>query len=307
MSSTNGSGGVNFQGGFVAFPTAQLAEDPAGTMQYRNVEADFATTTSPVLYGDGGYPFYDRARSRWVPAPARQALADGSAYAYTSYNSRTGAYTIVIVDVASGNSRSFAVSSMSFPLVADFGAAGVYIVSGSALGGPGEGVWLLDPTTGAIKDLGPIHQVWAVRDGFAWVARLDPRDKTVWGPTELAPADSLVRIDLATGAETIWWYEAGHYPWLLGLDSSNRPILLLGLSAMGNEIRLIDQPGSSGALVFTGDTSGLDYLQGDGDRLWFGHARGIYLYSPGHGFRRVFAYAGDPSTSNRIEPAGICR
>lgn len=304
---TDSSGSFNFQGGFIAFPAARLADDPAGAMHYRNVETNFATTATPVLYGDGGYPFYDPARSRWVPAPARQASADGTTYAYIGYNSQTGANTAFVVDVATGTSRSFNVSSITFPQVADFAAAGVYIVSGSGLGGPGEGVWLLDPTTGAIKDLGPIHQVWAVRDGFAWVARLDPRDKTVWGPTELAPADSLVRLDLATGAETIWWYQAGQYPWLLGLDSTNRPVLLLGVSSTGSEIRLIDQPGSPGALVFAGNTSGLDYLQGDGDRLWFGQAHGIYLYRPGRGFQRVFAYAGDASTSNRIEPAGFCR
>jgi len=55
-----------------------------------------------------------------------------------------------------------------------------------------------------------------------------------------------------------------------------------------------------------GNTSGLDYLQVDRDRLWFGTASGIYLYRPGAGLQRVFAYDADPATSDRIEPAGFC-
>jgi hypothetical protein len=58
--------------------------------------------------------------------------------------------------------------------------------------------------------------------------------------------------------------------------------------------------------VFSGNTSGLDYLQGDRDRLWFGNARGIYLYTSAGGFQKVFAYNADPATSDRIEPAGFC-
>lgn len=300
------SPGVTFHGGFITFPAAQLADDAAGTTHYRNVEADFATTATPVLYGDGVVPFYDRVQSRWVPARARQALADGSAYPYTTYNSQTGLFTAFVVNVASGSSRSFKVPSVQSPEVADFGAAGVYIVSSSGLGGPGEGVWLLDPKTGAITQLGQIHRVWAVRDDYAWVARFDSRDKTAWPPSELAPANSLVRIDLATSAETIWFYRAGSYPWLLDLDSHNRPVVLLGGGGKGNEVLLLDRPGSPGHLVYSGNIP-LDYLQGDGDRLWFGGSRGIYLYTPDRGFRKVFAYHADPATSDRIEPAGFCR
>ena len=297
-------GGITLQGGFISFPSAQIQEDPAGTMY--SGDQDFTTNATPVLHGNGFVPFYDRAQSRWVPAPARQSLADGTGYAYPTWNPQTGISTAHVVNVASGSTRSFELSLPWNPDVADFRAEGAYILSSSALGGPGGGVWLLDPVTGTVKLLRQIQGVWAVRDGYAWAARFDPRDKTVWPPSELAPANSLVRIDLATGAETVWFYRAGAYPWLLGLDAKARPVLLLGNGPSRNEIRLIDQPGSSGALVYSGDTSGLDYLQGDHDRLWFGTATGIYLYSPTAGFQKVFAYGAEPATSDRIEPAGFC-
>ena len=300
------SAGTTLQGGFISFPEAQLAVDAAGTMR-RTVDGDFATTATPVLHGDGVVPFYDRAKSRWVPARASQALPDGSGYAYTTYDPKTGVTTAHVANIASGKSKSFDLSLSQWdPYVADFRAEGVYLLSGSALGGPGEGAWLLDPETGAIKLLRQIPRAWAIRDGYAWAARFDSRDKTVWPPIELAPANSLVRIDLATGAQTIWFYRAGTYPWLLGLDSFDRPVVLLGGTPTGNEMRLIDHPGSLGAVVYAGNPSGLDFLQGDHDRIWFGTARGIYLYRPGAGFQKVFAYDADPATSDRIEPAGFC-
>jgi len=67
-------GGITLQGAFISFPSAQIQEDPAGTMH--SGDQDFTTSATPVLDGNGFVPFYDRAQSRWVPAPARQALAD---------------------------------------------------------------------------------------------------------------------------------------------------------------------------------------------------------------------------------------
>jgi hypothetical protein len=258
------------------------------------------TTATPVLYGNGGVAFYDRPESRWVPAPAGQALADGSAYAYTG-NDSSNDLTVHIVNVRSGNSRSFKVPPIGSPTVADYGAAGVYIVDRSGIGGPREGVWLLDPLTGSTKLLRQVHGVWEVRDGFAWVARFDTRDKTVWPPGEGTNANSLVRVDLATGAETIWFYRAGTYPSLIGLDSLGRPVVQasqVGVNGL-NDLLLLDHPGSPGQLI-TSSNPGLGYLQGDGDRLWFGGLYGIYLYRPDRGFQKVFAY-------NGASPAGFCR
>jgi hypothetical protein len=304
VTSISGGAGVTFQGGFVTFPGAQLAEDPAGRMQYRSTESDFATTAAPVLHGAGGFPFYDRAKARWVPVPAQQAKADGSAYAYTTTDFHTNVTKAYIVTVASGSVRAFNLPSPERPQVVDFGAAGVYVISSSALGGPGQGVWLLHPGTGAVRLLRDSPRVWAVRDGYAWVARFDSRDKTVWAPSELAPANSLVRINLATGAEKVWFYRAGRYPWFLGLDSLGRPVLLLGGNG-SSEVRLIEQPGSAGQVVYSGDVQ-LGALQGDGERLWFGGEHGIYLFRPNRGLQKVFAYEAGPKTGASIQPAGFC-
>jgi hypothetical protein len=290
----NGAG-VTLQGGFITFPSGQFAEDANGRMHDGYPGPVYATAATPVLYGNGDLPFYDRSQSRWVPAPARQALPDGSAYAYTTDEYSTDFFTVHIVNVASGNSRSLKVPAMNLPEIADYGAAGVHIVDRSSLGGPGEGVWLLDPLTGSTRVLRQVHRVWEVRDGYAWISRLDAQDKT----------DSLVRVDLLTGVETIWFHRASTSLWLVGLDSRGRPVIQTSANGL-NEMLLIDQSGSSGQLVNSGNAY-LSYIQGDGDRLWFGGPYGIYLYRPGQGFQKVFAYDGSPGSGNWVGPAGFCR
>ncbi|HEX2681608.1 MAG TPA: hypothetical protein VHQ03_09980 [Candidatus Dormibacteraeota bacterium] len=232
---------------------------------------------------------------RWVPVAPRQSRADGRAYACV-YGSK--AY---VVDVATGGVRSFDLPAGSdLWQVADYGAAGVYIMQMSGLGGPGEGVWLLNPATGSLNFLRQVHQLWMVRDGHAWVARFNPVDKTPPGYSELAPANSVVSIDLATGAETEWFYQAGVYPWFLGLDSHGHPVVLLM-----DGTYLIDQPGSPGRLIDRGSGARGEPL-GDGDRVWFGGPQGIFLYTVSSGFQKVFAHASDPSNPSFIEPAGYC-
>ena len=299
-----GIGGPVMQGGFVTFPSGQLADDPSGTMLPReDPHTDYATTASPVLYGEGG-GFYDLAAKRWVPASPAATLADGSAYAYVTTDSMAQ-----IVDIASGSIRTFDLRSLDRPDVLDFDSRGVYLYSPSAIGGPGEGVRLLNRTTGSVTRVRTVHRVWAVRYGKAWVARFDPRDKTVWPGMEIQPANSLAQVDLATGAETEWFYRAGAYPWMIGFASGQPLISVSGRNGQ-SEVRLIDRPGSGGKLVYSGSLEFDGYFenyQGDGDRIWLGSERGIYLYRPDRGFQKVFAYGAAPGSGGDIHPAGFCR
>jgi len=304
---TREGGGDDFtmQGGFLTFPAAQFTPDPRGRFNSRYFEGGLAGTASPVLYGIGGSPFYDRAQSRWVPVSAQQARADGGAYAYATVDSPATIVTVHVVTVATGADRTFRLALPRRLEVADYGVAGIYLTEPSALGGPGEGVWLLDPATGVVKKTWTIHRVWTVRDGYAWVARLDPRDKTQWQPSELPPADSVVRIDLRSGAEEVWFYRAGSYPWLTGFASGGRPVVTVTHPDDTYDVFLTTPNNQSGTLVYSG---GLQFtsVQGDGERLWLGREDGIYLYRPAAGLQKVFAYVVNPDFAPSIEPAGFC-
>lgn len=282
--------GPALQVGFITFPAGQFVPDPNG----------FAS----VLHGDGG-GFYDRAFARWVPVSPAAALPDGSAYAYVTYD---GSFVAHIVDVASGQERTFPLKSLDRPAVLDFNTSGVYLYSPSALGGPGEGVWLLNPITASVTQVAPLHRVWAVQNGKAYVARLDPRDRTVWPPSELSPADSLVQVDLSTGVETQLFYRAGAYPWMIGF-ASGRPLIAVPGSEGQTEIRLLDKPMSGGKLIYSGPLVFDGYFQnyqGDGDRIWLGGEGGIYLYRPDRGLQRVFAYDARNGSGRDIHPGGFC-
>lgn len=309
-----------YTGGFVSFPAATFKADPAGGIHSRYLQQDFATDAKPVLYGgpQGGTPFYDLARRRWVPASAAQASPDGAFYAYASFSTSSAQPAhIHVVDVARGTEKVFAVSvpmvgAAARLLVADFDGSGVlFVVVSQPEQQYPNGVWRLDVATGSVRPLVQGNQVLMVRGGYAWVGRVDPRDPSP--PRFAGPGllfDSIVRVDLAGGAEVMWYYQPGKAVWLSGLDSSGNPIVSVATeppSAIDTrELRVIDTPGGTGTVVFGGG-SWQSQAKADHGRLWFGNDRGIYLYTPTTGFQKVFAFKGDPNLAQSILPAGDCR
>jgi hypothetical protein len=93
--------------------------------------------------------------------------------------------------------------------VVDFDANGVYFMTwcGDSYG---SGVSLLNPATGDVRVLTNTADVLKVRGGFTWVGRLDPRDPSPpGGVANRRLYNSIVRLDLKSGAEVIWYDNAG--------------------------------------------------------------------------------------------------
>ena len=295
--------------GFIAFPTATFSPDPNDGIHSRHAQQDYATDAAPTLSGtaQGGPPTYDLAQHRWVPVSSAQLTADGGWYAYSHGLPNSTQIQVNVVNVATATEKVFDVSQPERAQVVDFGPAGVYLLLPSALGGAGEGVWLLNPASGAVQRLRVEQQVMAVRDGYAWVGRIDPRNPPPQ-PPEGTVANSIVRVDLQSGAEIAWYYRPGASIYLRGFDSKGKPVI--GVVGQGSydagEIRLVEQPGTQGVLVYSGRLPFRD-PQGDGDRLWFSGATGIYLYTLARGLRKVFAFSADANRADRFEPAGFCR
>jgi hypothetical protein len=328
--STAGGDYATFTGGFVTFPAATLQSDPTGGMHSRYTEGGFATDQAPILYGSpqAGPPFYDAAQHRWVPASAPQSTADGAFYAYGSGLALTKEEAgIHVVDVAHATEKTFTSTALGVGptkafLVADFDASGVYFQIMQSDGSMKGGVRLLNPTTGDVRALAQVTSVMSVRGGFAWVGRVNPSDTSP--PHGVASRDlynSIVRVDLRNGSETAWYYKPGHSVVLRGLDSQDRPVVSVATGPDypidTSEIRLIDTPGGSGTLVYDGgghsgtwspEALWITGPQADGDRLWFGSSRGLFLYAPAGGFRKVFALGTpSPGVDTAILPAGFCR
>ena len=321
---------ATYVGGFVSFtePPAVLAPvfrpDSSGVIRARWDYADLATDTMPILYGNpqsGTHaPSYDASLRRWIPAAASQLTPDHTRYAYASGNDQT---TIHVVDVAQGTEAQFAVAThgplAGTPQVTDFDGSRVFFLVNVA-GNDGTDIWRLDLASATAIKLAPMPGVMMVRGGYAWVGRTDPRDPSP--PTAPFPEqkfNSIVRVDLGSGAETIWYYRPGTEVWIGGLSPTGSPIVNVASGPQFHspgEIRQVVQPGEQGMLIYSGglgfagphvDVIDLSPAARSFDRFWFGNGLGLYLYTQSGGMRKVFDIPSSLSANGGIFPAGDCR
>ena len=311
---TSGADYLSYQGGFVTFPSATYQADPMGVIHTDSLTPNFVTEATPTLHGlpRTGPPFHDLAKKRWVPAAAAQTSPDGAFYAYSPLVIGSNPETpsvIHVVDIGNGKERAFAVPTPFHLLITEFDGAGVYFSSIQPMGPP-QGVWRLDIATGSVSQLLKDSGVAMVRGGYAWLNRIDPRDPEGPQTGHSGPrSNSVVRVNLSTGQETVWYYAPGQQVFWEGFDADGRPIVGVnpGPDFKRASIRVLSSPGDSGTVIYDG-TGGLSLLgpQADGGRIWFGNERGIYVWMPGTGLQKVFAYTSPFPTSELMFPAGFC-
>jgi hypothetical protein len=268
------------------------------------------TDASPKLYNGPlqfGGPSYDSPEQRWLPASASQVSPDGAFYAYGSFDPQHGdPGRIHIVNVSTATEKVFAASVPTVDQgfnVAEFSSAGIYLVANQVSRAP-AGAWLMNPVTGEIRPLTHVDGVLTIRNGYAWIRRVDPRDPSPPTTGKGTPSNSVVQVDLATGAQTIWFYRPGSMVELQGFDSEGRPVVAVfdpSASTIRFETRLIDGPGSPGTVLFIGQ---LEFgALGDGNRLWLSGSTGIYVYTADRGLQKVFE--SDPAKEGII-PVAPC-
>jgi hypothetical protein len=307
--------GTSYLGGFVSFPTATFAFDPRGGI-HSDQSGDFTTDATPVLHGAGvtiaGVTFYDLAQQRWIPAGPPQSTPDGAWYAYATWDTVNPSTSRVhVVDVARATEKTFDVVLPAYAMgftVGEFDAAGIYLVANQFEQLP-FGVWLMDPATGATSRVAQVGTTYAIHDAYAWLAGIDPRDPS---PPQLrksgTSSDSIVRVNLATGDKTTWFYRPGMEVWLIGFDSAGRPIVNVSDPSGAtdrSETWLTGGPSGSDVLIHAGSFY-LAQPQADGDRIWFGNYSGIYLFTAAHGLQKVAAFT-DLKTAEAVLPAGFCK
>ena len=303
----------NYQGGFITFPGGAFAFDPRGGIRSDD-QGVLSTDVTPVLHGSlttsVGQPFYDLAQGRWIPAGAAQSTPDGSVYAYATWDpSQANVAVVHVVDVASATDRTFRLTmpvvAMGFT-VADFDSTGVLLLSNNFEQLP-DGVWAMNTSSGAVQRLVEVRHVFAVRGGYAWAAAIDPRDPS---PPELrrsgTPSDSVVRVDLRSGAQTVWFYRPGKEVSLTGFDAAARPIVQdydPNDTTGYTETWLAGDPAGA-TLIYAGHLY-LALPQGDGNRIWFGGGPSVYLYTSSDGLRKVAA-VNDLGSNNGQAVVGVC-
>jgi hypothetical protein len=267
---------VTFQqgAGFVTFPAGILKPDPTATLEIVDSnQSIYRTASQPQLYGRGGAVFYDRARSRWVPARREAVSADGARYAYSSGDVNT--QKLHVVEVATGADRVLDLAGFPFiALVLDFATAGIYLTSGYE--GPPSGLWLVDLNTGSYRKVADVRGVTALSGGFLWLSTQEGQ------PPENAyfPSDSAIRYDPASGQRAIWFQRPGSgQVWVAGFDAQGAPVVNVAPAGQGTvwATWLVRQPGV-GQLI---DDGGLSVGASDAHGLWLDNSSGLFLYAGG--------------------------
>lgn len=291
---TTASGGKD--AAFIEFPQGKLtmAGNPSfGATQLRGY----------------GAPAYDQPLTTWLPVPPAYVSPDGARYAYTDADWSAGIPTttrVHVVDVSSGHDR-VVLDTGAYEVVA-FTATGVFLVHHLPQTDSSDSLWLLNPDTGALRNLTTAGTEWfTVGADAAWSGDLVPGDTTA-GKIQ---ADRLLRLDLRTGAVTPWFYRQGQQITVLGLDPQGRPLVEVG-SETRTELWLITAANAATLINAGGGWGTVDAVSPswpvvvDSHGVWMNTSRGIALYRPGS--RTVeLVYPSPPGAASGTVISGACR
>lgn len=283
---------ANVQGGFLSLREGSVSDDPNGGF----VAGDLLSHSQakPVL--NGQLPaFYDRAAERWVPTGVGAMSPDGRRYAYIDY-SHPFDFQLHVVDVATGNDRLVAIPSGAWSVVG-FTSDGVYVHQ--SYEGIGPGLWLVNPDSGAFRQLFKEAAVDLVSGQVAWVEARDATDPLPEPPGIGGANNEVQSRDLKTGITTTWFYRSGSGVRVAG--AANGTIIVGGYDGAGTYLWALSAPGQAVMITVPGSADAVPTTTGlvaDAYGWWLGSLDGIYLWTPRTGAILV--------SDSLATPAGTC-
>jgi hypothetical protein len=263
--------------GWVTFPGGTYQPDPKANVS--------------LPHGPSGFPLsksYDKAFERWLPVPRDDISPDGKHYAYADLPAVDNS-PVHVVDLLSGANHAFNPGpppTDSSWLAVDYETEGVYLEAQP--NGPAGllGLWLLDPSNGAVRQIDTTHSWQYISGGGAW-GTADPL--TGHGP---GPGSRLMRMDLKTAAIVSWYKRTDIEFTVAGADGSGHPILtvwkyqtpqVLLITAANSATILLTAPGSA-----VPSLSNYIHPVTDAHGIWFGDSTGsISLYTPATGVKKM--------------------
>jgi hypothetical protein len=264
------------QGAFISLTQGNVSFDPKGTGDY----------------------YYDRAFSKWVPVPRSAVSPDGAHYA--SAETGQDEFLVHVVDVASGQDHVFHESAAELnapPIVIDYSPEGIYL--GEAFEHLLGGLWLVNPTTGAMRQISSTVLPIAITPGAVWVEALNPADRNpvVTGSSAGTLPDEIDRVDLTTGEQQAWFYQPGTGVRIVGFDLSGHP--LVDTSGWGidpaAELFIARAPATRKSIYKGVVVQSMGGGIADVHGVWIGSAQGIYFYSDANGLQKVSNQPGYPA------------
>ena len=192
-------------GGFIAFPTDTFVADPGSAVALPSPSPGGpAPSPTPGYPGQYAALSYDHAYSRWLPASLQAVSADGALYAFAL------GQAVYVVTVSSGILTELG-QGHTWTVLA-VGPAGVYTTVPNT-----GGLWLL-PLSGSSAQQVVSTGFWqGVGGGAAY--------GTATSAVPQGTANTILKLDLTTGAVTNYFTRPGEQSQVAGFDGHGDPVI----------------------------------------------------------------------------------
>lgn len=296
--------------GFLLLPRGRWRVDPAGTI-VDDGPGLFRTLARPVLVGSEAAATYLPRQGRWVPASPAAVAPGGASYAYSGPPPIApdgaigrGPTPIRVVQIASGRSRTV-LDRGDWNVLADRGGT-LYLVGHPFGSDTTQGLYRLGPGAVApvlVRAPSPTAS-WVLVDRVAaFGLGLNPADRSA--PPVSAPADSVVRYDLARRRAVVWLYRPAIQLALVAVTAAGDPLVVADGRA-GSALLLVTAPGRArtllrGSGMLRPGTLEVGSALTSATGTWVATDRGLYLLDAGG--RLTLALRG---TFTTVSLAGGC-
>jgi hypothetical protein len=259
-------------GGFVAFPNGNFIADPRSAVSVPSPSPGGPTPQPQYGYSGWFGTWYDRAYSRWLPAPYRWVTPDGTRYAYPGRPDG-----IYVQNVTNGTQVEL--GEGTFWQVLDVDSAGVYAVTGST-----GGLWRLT-FSGTVTQIVSTGYWQAVGGGFAYGT---PTAQVPQGAT-----NTILRLDLRNGSTTEYFSVQSMQSSVPGMDGAGNPIIYVSGPNVF-DVFIATAPYTATRIASLNGTNFWPNTPPIPDRhgLWFSGGNGIALYVQGVGWYKMSAIGG---------------
>ena len=252
-------------GGFIVFPGNTFVADPRSAVTAPSPSPG-SPTPQPGPYGGYAGWFgstYDAKYSKWLPVPWRWVSPDGTRYAYPLNGD-------VYVQSVTGGAQLDLGEGQRFSVL-DVENDGVYVTQP-----PQAGLWFL-PFSGAAKQI--------IASGFWQGVSHGAAYGTVTSAVPQGATNTIIKLDLQTGASVSFFDQPGGQSGLTGFDGQGHPTIQVNYP-QGVALFLATGPGAATPIAST--TYGYyssPFPQGppipDSHGLWFTVGNGVILFANG--------------------------
>jgi hypothetical protein len=219
---------------------------------------------------------------RWLPVRYDQVAPDLLHYAYVGEMTSAGRTdfppqsqgNLHVVDVAAGRDRvvlkggPWTSQQSGVWGVIRYATEGIYLQKEAYASSGNWGVWLVDPVSGAMREILPESIAnTSYGSGAAWTG----------SSTDVLTSSAVYRIDPSTRERVLWFSKPNPWLWYAGSDASGKPLIQwIQQAPAASELWVLSGP-SQGSRLYSGPQNGIPFpsrTATDSRGVWAGSLNG---------------------------------